>query len=244
MTTTNNTAGISPANWGRLANRAYEDLFLPDALAEPKVNEAMAAYHAAVAAHRAARDEAGTTISEAEADRLDKENLANLLEKGKATDATPNRDKFLAERAAHERKMDALALIVNRREADLRRAIDGHRQDLIAAHRANADKLAGEVLDGLDALADKCNALGLELRKAEFSEAFPDRWRGRPKTWKQGLIVDRPRGGDLVFSDSLFTTIRQAINRAVGGPDPEPTTGPLHITADVTGANLLADQAA
>lgn len=112
------------------------------------------------------------------------------------------------------------------------------RGELIDAHTAAADKLAAEVLDGLDVLAAKCNVLGLELRKAEFAEAFPDRWRGRPKTWRQGLIVDRPRGGDVVFSDSLFATIRQAINRAVGDPDPEPTTGSFHITDTVTGKAL------
>lgn len=237
-------AGMDAQSWGRLAHRAYVEHFLPDAVADPKVNAAMRAYHDAVAAYHAARDEPALTMGEREAIRADRDRRADLLEKGKDDASTPNTDRYRAEWRDHELKVDALALVITRRENELRKIHHQNRQALIDAHRANAEKIAADVAGDLDAIAAKLNNMGQELRKSEWATQFPDKWRGRPKTWKQGLVIDRPRGGDVVFSDSLIDPLRAVVANVLGAPEgPDPDAPKLHITADLTGAGLMAEKA-
>lgn len=212
-------SGMSLQDWGRLVNKGYRDHYLPPEVAVPAVNAAMTKYRDAIAAYEAARNAPALTMSEHDAEKADLTARADALEKGKDAPGTPNTDKYRAEWADHERKLEALALVIGRREKDLQRAHREHQQAIIDAHRGRAEKLTAEVLADLETVAAKCFELGRELKVAEWGERFPDNWRGRPKTWGEDLIVDRGRAGEKTHAGDLLAVIRAAITNAVTPPD-------------------------
>lgn len=218
LTTKNPPSGMSLQDWGRLVREGYRVHYLPPAVAVPAVNTAMQKYQAAVDAYEACRNAPALTMSEHEAERADLTARADALEKGKDAPGTPNVDRYRAEWADHERKLEALALVIARREKDLQRAHRDHQQEIIDAHRGTAEKLTEEVLADLDAVAARCFELGRELKVAEWAERFPDNWRGRPKTWGEDLIVERRRAGEKVHAGDLLAVIR-AITSATAPPD-------------------------
>ena len=56
--------------------------------------------------------------------------------------------------------------------------------------------------------------------------------------------LGRPRGGDVVFSDSLIDPLRAVVAKVLGAPEgPDPDAPKLHITSDLTGAGLMAEKA-
>lgn len=212
-------AGMDLRDWGRLVNKGYREHFLPPEVAVPKVNAAMRAYTDAIAAYEATRNAPALTMSEYEAEQLDVSARADALEKGKDAPGTPNVDRHRAELRDHERKMQALAVVIDRREKELQAAHREHRQAIIDAHRAKAEKATAEVLADLEAIAAKCFAIGRDLKVAEWADRFPDNFRGRPKTWAEDMVVERRRGGEKVHAGDLLGVIREAITAAAAPPD-------------------------
>lgn len=221
MTTipTSPPAGMSLQDWGRLVNKGYRVHYLPPAVAVPAVNTAMSEYQAAIDAYETCRSNPAVTMLEHEAEQADLTARADALEKGKDAAGTPNVDRYRAEWADHERKLEALAVVIARREKELQQAHREHRQAIIDTHRGRAEKLTAEVLADLDAVAARCFELGRELKVAEWGERFPDRWRGRPKTWGEDLIVKRGQAGEKTHAGDLLAVIRAAITNAVTPPD-------------------------
>ena len=179
----------------------------------------MTKYRDAIAAYETCRSNPALTMGEYEAEQADLTARADALEKGKDAPGTPNVDRYRVEWADHQRKLEALAVVISRREKDLQQAHREHRQAIIDAHRGRADKLTAEVLADLETVAAKCFELGRELKVAEWAERFPDNWRGRPKTWGEDLIVDRGRAGEKTHAGDLLAVIRDAIAGAVAPPE-------------------------
>ena len=214
---------------------------LPDSTAVPAVNKAMTAYKQARDTYYAARSESGTTTYLEDAQRLDREARADALEKGEDTNATPNEDLHHREAADHARKLDALSLIASRREKELRDTIAKHRQALIDAHRAATLKRAEKIMDLIEGIGGECAAVADDIRKREWAETFPN-WPGRDRTWGKPLIVDRPRGKDVVTSADLLGPIARVLAQVLEVPEPPSaaeTAPEYHITAELTGKGLV-----
>ncbi len=215
---------------------------LPETTAVAAVNKAMTAYKEARDTYYATRSQSGTTTYLEDAQRLDREARADKLEKGEDTNATPNEDLHHREKADHARKLDALSLIASRREKELRGVIDKHRQALIDAHRAATLKRAEKIMTLIEDIGAECAAVADDIRKREWAETFPN-WPGRDRTWGKPLVVDRPRGRDIVTSADLLGPIAQVLAQVLDVPEPPSTAKPApeyHITAELTG-KALAD---
>lgn len=212
-------AGMSPQDWGRLVTKGYRHHFLPPEVAQPEMSAAMKRYYAAIDAYEACRTAPALTMGEYEAEQADLTARADSLEKGKDAPGTPNLDRYRAEWADHQRKLEALAVVIARREKDLQQAHREHRDAVIDVHRGRAERLTEKVLAALDTVAADCFELGRDLKVAEWAERFPDNWRGRPKTWAEDLIVERRRAGEVVHAGELLAVIRDAIVSAVTPPD-------------------------
>lgn len=219
LTTKAPPAGMNLQEWGRLVREGYRQHFLPPEVAVPAVNAAMEKYQAAISEYETCRSNPALTMGEYEAEQADLTARADALEKGKDAPGTPNVDKYRAEWADHQRKLEALAVVIARREKDLQQAHREHQQAIIDAHRDRAEKLTAEVLADLDAVAARCFELGRELKVAEWADRFPDNWRGRPKTWGEDLIVSRGRSGEKTHAGDLLAVIRGAIVTATAPPD-------------------------
>lgn len=213
-------AGMSMQDWGRLVQNGYKQHFLPAEVADPQVNAAMQAYLKAVENYEHTRSNPALTMSEYEAEQRDTEARANALEKGKDAPGTPNLDRYRLEQRDHQRKLEAMAVIIDRREKELV-AIERERCDAVRdAHLAAADKLTEKVMAKLEEASADCFELAQHLRKADWAVTFAEgRFRGRPKSWTQDLIVERRQGGEVVFAGDLLATIRDAITAAVSPPE-------------------------
>ena len=206
----------------RLIDKAFPDHPLPDVVAHPEVQKAANAYKAARDAYNAAQAESGTTMTRYEAEQLDLAAMADAVEAGKPTDATPNVDQHDRERARHLRQTEALAVVASSRERELRQAVDKHRQTLIDKHRADTERRAATIMGLLDDLAAECVAVAEDIRKREWAESFPN-WPGRARVWGRPLITARPRGQAPITSDDLLGGIRAALADVLTPPD-EPAT--------------------
>lgn len=213
------TAGMDLRDWSRMVVKGYVSHYLPPAVDVPAVNEAMTKYRAAIDNYEAVRIAPALTMSEYDAEQADLTARADALEKGKDAPGTPNVDRYRTEWADHQRKLEALAVVIDRREKDLRAAHREHRQAIIDAHRAKAEKATDDVLADLDTIGAKLFTIGRELKIAEWAERFPDNWRGRPKTWGEDLIVKRGQAGEKTHAGDLLAVIREAITNAVTPPD-------------------------
>lgn len=214
---------------------------LPDSTAVPAVNKAMDAYRQARDTYYATRSQSGTTTHLEDAQRLDREARADALERGEDTNATPNEDQHHREKADHARKLDALSLIASRREKELLQVIDKHRQALIDAHRAATLKRAEKIMGRIEDIGAECAAVADDIRKREWAETFPN-WPGRDRTWGKPLVVDRPRGKDIVTSADLLGPIAKVLAQVLDVPEPPSTAKvvePLHIDATLTGRGLV-----
>lgn len=198
-------------NAARLLDQAdVKDHPLPPSFAVPEVDKAATAYREAFDAYQAARATSGTTMSRYDAEQLDIAAMADAIEAGKPSDATPNVDQHDRELAAHQRQREALAVVAKRREREFRETFDRHRAALIAKHRAATEKRAAKILGLIDDLAAECHAVALDIRSREFAETFPN-WPGRARTWDQSLIVARPHGQAPIMSDDLLAGIRETL---------------------------------
>ena len=200
-----------------LDESAVVDHPLPPSFAVPEVDKAATAYRSAFNAYEAARRTSGTTQSRYEAEQADLEAMADAIEAGKPTDATPNVDKHDRELAAHQRQREALARVAARREREFREVFDRHRAALIARHRAATEKRAAKIMGLIDDLAAECHAVALDIRCREHAETFPA-WPGRARTWDQSLIVARPHGQAPVMSDHVLGGLRQTLAEILEPP--------------------------
>lgn len=237
-TTTANTTAVR--NWNAIAGAGFPRLELPpsDQLPAP-VAKAVGRYEDLLATWKEAAAQLNamdTRPARAAAERVDRDAYAAAIAKGAADPGEPALRKYEDEVRAAVRRKAASAKAVDTAAQEMRAAV--------AAHRDELDKAAGERLAKAEAAwlahVDSFPAIALELAEARRIASWPANIETR-QPWGRPLPL--PTVTTIAANGTTSEKLARVLHEVVAPVDPEPSD-PLHITADVTGAGLLAEQAA
>ena len=237
-TTTANPTAVR--NWNAIAGAGFPRLELPprDQLPAP-VAKAVGRYEDLLAGWKEAAAQLNTIDTRparAAAERADRDAYAAAIAKGAADPGEPHLRKYEDEVRAAVRRKAASAKAVDTAASELRAAV--------AANRDALDKLAGERLAAAEAawlaLVDALPAVALELAEARRVASWGANIETR-QPWGRPLPL--PSVATIAANGTNSDKLARVLHEVVAPVDPEPSD-PLHITDAVTGANLLADQAA
>lgn len=237
---TNTANPTAVRNWNAIAGAGFPRLETPprDAL-PPAVAKAVGRYEDLLAGWKEAAAQLNavdTRPARAAAERADREAFAAAIAKGAADPGEPALRKYEDEVRAATRRKAASAVAVDNAAKELSAAV--------AANREALDKLAGERLAAAEAawlaLVDSFPGIALELAEARRVAS----WHANIETRQPwGRPLPLPSVATIAANGTNSEKLARVLHEVVAPVDPEPSD-PLHITADVTGANLLADQAA